>query len=257
MQRIIESPAWYAGSVYLDPSGQLFSSDIDRALKLAKKRVDEKDDISYLSHIVGWSLLYASVRSRATQVSIEALETMVLLDESGLALRYAALIADPEQRADAYLRLSSLLHERREEKSCNKALIQALAAAENIPDDYHRSKVLSGVAQTAARAGDRDVSQQALTGALTAARNISDDNHRSEAFCAVARVTALLGDREGARRGLMEALAAANRIYDVKRFYHALSDVAQAMAQNGDRETALRILTRALTSAEALQIWRS
>ena len=60
-----------------------------------------------LPQAMTWSLLYASIRTRATQFPIEALETMVILGENEIALRYAGLIIDTKRRTDAYLRLTS------------------------------------------------------------------------------------------------------------------------------------------------------
>ncbi|GEM_PF-2685936 len=111
LRRLVESPAWYRTSTYVDPSGHLFAADVERGLEWADAQVLRHDNLHALPHVVAWSLLYATVRTRATHVPVEALEAMVLLGEGERALRYADLITDQKTQSIAYLRIAWRLGE--------------------------------------------------------------------------------------------------------------------------------------------------
>ena len=127
---LIENRAWYEAQRDHDPSLHAYAADVERAIAMAEER-----GLDGLPQVVAWSLLLASVRTRATQVPIAALETMALLGQSERALRYAALITDAERQSEAYLRLGQQFYAQGEEPRGRQALQQALAAAEGIGDE--------------------------------------------------------------------------------------------------------------------------
>ncbi len=229
---LVESPAWYEASGYHDPSLQLFARDVEQAIEMAEAR-----GLDALPHVVAWSLLYASVCSYATQVPVEALEAMVLLGESERALRYADLITDLKQRVDAYRRIGLRLHEQGRDDEAYKVLQGALAAAEGIVDEDSRAKVMSGVVEAMAEAGDP-------AGALAAAEGIADGFWRAEALSGVARAIAEMGDLTGAEQVIAGALAAAEGIDDAYWQTKALSNMAKITAEVGDLARALALTKR-------------
>ena len=245
---LIENRAWYAASRDHDPSRRLFAEDVARALGLAEAEVLEEKRPDRLPPVVAWSLLHATVRTLATNVPVEALEAMALLDDADRARRYAALITDPEKQTEAYRRIGVRLHEQGNTEQAREALQRALAAAEGIGDADDRARALAAVAQAMAQVGDR----AGLQRALATAEGIDRAEHRAEALAAVAQAMAQAMAQVGDRAGLQRALAAAEGIGDAEDRAEALAAVAQAMAQAmaqvGDREG----LQRALAAAEGI-----
>ncbi len=222
LARLVESPAWYRASTYLDPSGHLFAADVKRGLDWGDDQVLKYDNLQTLPHAVAWSLLYATVRTRATHVPVEALEAMVLLGETDRTLRYVTLITEPQKQANAYRRIAEHLIERAQKERARWVLHKALVAAQNIGDEWSRANVLVAVAPALAQVGDREGVRQVLV----AAQNIGDEWSRANVLVAVAPALAQVGEEEQAREVLGQALAAAQRIRYIKDRVHVLTSVA-------------------------------
>ena len=229
MGDLIEGRAWYEAQHTHDPALHAYAEDVSRALALAEAR-----GLEALPHVVAWSLLEASVRTRATLLPIAALETMVLLGESERALRYAALITSPDYQSEAYTRIALRLGGKSELNAARGVLGRALAAAMRIPRDVWRAKALAVVAQAMTQTGD-------LPGALAVAMDISEESERVGTLAAVAQAMTKAGDLGG-------ALAVIEKIPDmwVPQRVEALGIVAQAMAEAGDQTGAQQTLRRAL-----------
>jgi len=92
--------------------------------------------------MAGWSLLYGTLRTLASNIPVEALEMIARLGE--------------RERADG---------------AAQKALTCALAAAEGIRDEEHRAEALVTVVGPLAEVGDQEV----LVRALDATERIRDE----------------------------------------------------------------------------------
>ncbi|MBC7250860.1 MAG: CHAT domain-containing protein [Anaerolineae bacterium] len=271
--RLIERREWYAAQRDYDPARLAYARDVERALEMAEGR-----GVEGVPAVVGWSLLYGTVRTLASNVPVGALEAMAQLGEKERALRYAELITEPGKQAEAYWRIALAMWEqagKRRDRLVGEALARALQAAEGIESDRYRAKALSAIAQAFAQVGDRE----GLARALQAAEGIESDWRRAEALSAIAQAFARVGDFDrafqavegvesdwyyaealsaiaqafaqvGDREGLARALQAAERIGDGLHRAWALSAVAQAFAQVGETEQARQALARALQAAE-------
>ena len=246
--RLIEDRGWYAAQRARDPSRRAYARDVERALEVAEGR-----GVAGVPAVVGWSLLYGTLGTLATQVPVGAMEVMARLGEGEQALRYAELITDPKRQAEAYRRIGLAAWERtgrRTDQVMKEALDRALAAAERIRDTDDRAQALTAVAQALAQGEEFDR-------ALAAAKRIEDDWRRVQALIAVAQALAQGGARERARQALDRALAAAKRIESNRYGAQALTAVAQAMTQVGEQEQARQALDRALAAAERIEKdWR-
>ncbi|WP_152918101.1 ATP-binding protein, partial [Ardenticatena maritima] len=241
LSQLIETPAWYRASRTYDPSRHLFAADVERALTMAEERVPT-GAVDTLPQVVAWSLLYATVRTLATNVPLEALEAMVLLGEHERALRYAALITDPEQQADAYRRmaLTLLTHDVPNATARARQILQnALAAAEKIERYRDRAHALATIAQAFVQLGDTNH-------ALAVAEKIEDDDKRAHALANIAQVLAQAGDTN-------HALAVAEKIERYRYRAHALANIAHAFAQLGATNHARQTLQIALAVAEKIE----
>lgn len=217
---LIENRAWYEAQRDHDPSLTSFAEDVNRALALAEQR-----GLDGLPQVVAWSLLVATVRTRATQVPIEALETMVLLGEGERALRYAALITDAERQSEAYLRLAEQFRSSNDLKRARQALYASQAVSASIRDERKRANAHASVAVALAEAGEFDR-------ALVAAANIGDEWWRALVLAGVAQALVHAGEFE-------RALAAVASIGDERSREEATMDVAQALAQEDEFDRAL------------------
>ena len=250
---LIERRDWYEAQRDHDSSLSVYAADVERALAVA-----EACGLDGLAAAIAWSLLHATIRTRATQVPIEALETMVLLGEDERALRNADLIMDPTRQNSAFLHLAQLLHDQGRSTRERQALERALVAAERIRDDGQRLLALNGVvfafscAKDFPRAlavlqqiEDHDSKASALrnvalclaqTGdfeqALATAECIAAQHLRADVLCELAQTLAHTGDFE-------QALTAAQHIEDKHEHVDALYKLAQTLARAGDFEWAL------------------
>ena len=262
LSQLIETPAWYRASRTYDPSRHLFAADVERALTMAEARV-HTDAVDTLPQVVAWSLLYATVRTLATSVPLEALEAMVLLGEHERALRYAALITDPAQQIAAYRRmaLALLTHDVPNATARARQILQnALAAAERIQYSNERAHALATIAQVLAQAGDTDH-------ALAVAEKIEDDDTRAHTLANIAQVLAQAGDTDQARQVLKNAITTAESIKHYQPRAQALANIAQAfvdraqalaniaqvLAQAGDINHARQVLQNTLNVAEKIE----
>lgn len=270
---LVENRTWYEASTYYDSSGRLFATDVARGLEWADAQVLKHGNLQTLPHIVAWSLLYATVRTRATNVPLAALEAMVLLGETDRALRYAALITEPWWQADAYRRIGECLIEQGQKDKARQALHQALTIitqkAHDELFDVHgdplnsQITLLANMTKALAEVEDKEILRYALaitqriesdvararalaavllaqTGdtesAITTAQSIRRGEDRARALAAVARALAQEGKQEQAYYVLHQAFAAADHIKSEWRRAEALSDVARALGQIGDKE---------------------
>ena len=261
LARLVESPAWYTASTYLDPSGHLFAADVERGLTWADSQVLEHANLGALPHVVAWSLLYATVRTRATKVPPAALEAMVLLGEIKRALRYATLTTDPRQQAEAFWRIGVTLLQQDDRSQACYALHQALSAAQDIPEnEIHvgsvfssRHEALIAVARALAQAGEEENTRKALDGALATAQNIGWGEYRARALSEVAEALIQVSKEERAHEILEIALAEAKKIEEERPRVSALCVVAEVLARAGEKSRARKALEQALTTAERIR----
>ena len=94
---LIENRAWYEAQWLDDPTLFNYVEDVGRAIELAGSR-----GIDGLPSTVAWSLLLATLRSRATDIPIEALEIMVQIGQDDWARHYAELMTSPIVQSKAY-----------------------------------------------------------------------------------------------------------------------------------------------------------
>jgi tetratricopeptide (TPR) repeat protein len=238
--KLIEEPAWYAAQERYDPSLQAYAQDVDRALALV-----EEAGVEALPRVIAWSLLRASVGSRATGVPVAVLETMALVGQPERDLAYAALITELAQQSNAYCRIGLSLHAQGRGTEAHNVLMSALAAAQQIVHDSSRAEALAAVAQGLAHVGDRERALPLLDQALTDAQQIEDNSSRAYTLVAVARALAQVGDRARAQQVLEQAPVIAWQIRDPfsrgDNFSHddVLAMVAAELAQVGAYTEAL------------------
>ena len=252
---LIESPSWYAArrDRKYDSSRRPFAEDVKRALEMAEARVKGEGQVDALSLVIAWSLLYATERTFATNVPVEALEAMVILRQFERALDYAALITEPKQQFEAYRRIGWHLYEQGKKEKAKEILHRALEATKKILDEENRIKALIAVADTIAQIGDEGRARETLGRALKIAEKIGDPIWRAPALVAVAGAFTQVGDEEHARGALHSALEAAEKIDLANYHAKALADVAGALALVGDEEHAKDGLDRALKTAKKVR----
>ncbi len=98
---LIENRAWYEAQWLEDPTLFNYVEDIGRGIELAGSR-----GIDGLPSTVAWSLLLATLRSRATEIPVEALEIMVQIGQDGWAQHYAELMTSPIAQSKAYCHIA-------------------------------------------------------------------------------------------------------------------------------------------------------
>jgi tetratricopeptide (TPR) repeat protein len=237
---LVERRDWYEAQRDHDPSLHTYAADVDRALDLAEHR-----GLNGLPQAVAWSLLYSSVRTRATQIPVAALETMAMLGQSERALLYAALITDPAQRSNAYLRLAQQFHIQGQQAWTRQTLSAALVAAEGIGDEYRCVEALMGVAQDLAQVGEKGQARSVLQRALAIAEGIGGKVYRAMALTDVAQNLAQIGEKSRARNVLQRAFAAAESLREDWQRALVLCGMARAVMCTGTRAMLQRVLVAA------------
>ena len=266
--RLIERRDWYAAQREYDPARLAYARDVERGLRMAEGR-----GLGELPAVVGWSLLYGTLRTLATQVPVEALEVLVRLGEEGRALRYAELIIEPEQRAKAYWRIGLALWEREGGRAGERARVVlewALKAAEGIEETWLRADAFSSIARALAQVGELDWALAVARGierrrpyakalfsiagalaqagefdrALTVARGIERERLRAEAFSSIAGALAQVGDKKRAWEAWNKALAVAEGIRNADSRAGALSFITRVLAEVKEFDQALAAAER-------------
>ena len=121
-------------------------------------------------------------------------------------------------------------------------LAKALSIAWGVANDEDLASVLSEIAATQSKAGDRLGAKRSIADALGAARRITDDSvSGSSAFAEIAKAQLEMDDLEG-------ALGTARGIAAVGPRLSAFHAIAEAQAKAGDRIGASRSMVEALST---------
>ncbi len=140
-------------------SHQDFVEDIERTIEvLQNSRLDD------LPRLIFYSMLYATLRSMAINVTPEVLKVLADLGHMERAVAYAEILTDPFQKAEAFQILGGGGKNSREKekndgvrRKLNRKLIQrAFAESSRIESSYDKAKFLSTLASDLARIGDME-----------------------------------------------------------------------------------------------------
>jgi hypothetical protein len=264
LETLIERRDWYLSQREYDPSRHTYARNVERAIAAA-----EEQALAGVPAVVGWSLLYGTVTSLATDVPVEALEALALTGEIEQALRYAELISEPYQQTEAYWRIGQ-----RGGTEAWEALMRAMSMVERIVDHEARTKARTEVAGALVQAGR-------VEQALGMVENINERDElytaAEELMAAVARSLIELGEvaraldvsvrirweaplveilamlapalvRLNDRNGLARAFERAKQMEHHLSRAKALATVGVALSQVGDKKAARSALTEAQLS---------
>jgi tetratricopeptide (TPR) repeat protein len=131
-----------------------FANDVELAITVALS-----EEPPNLIQIIRESLIYATLRSLATDVAPETLAALTQLGQFERARDYADLIQDAEKQSQAYRFIADALLSSGQRTSAQLILKQALEAANSIDPierNHKKAIVLSELAQTILNAGEQE-----------------------------------------------------------------------------------------------------
>jgi hypothetical protein len=129
---------------------------------------------------------------------------------------------------------------------------RAAASADAMPSPDDRAQALTGLAETAASAGDRAWARVLAIKAETAALAVTDPEERVPVLTAIARIAADVGDLDRARTLADQGETAAHAITDPERKTRALAALVLAATDRGDLDRAKALAGDAETAASAI-----
>lgn len=106
LKDLLKTPDWVTTRYQVDASGFSYANDI---LQLVTALEDQA--LTHLPEIVAWNLVYATIASVASLLSPALLETIFWCYSPALAYRLATLIAEPQRRAQSFVKIGhAFLH---------------------------------------------------------------------------------------------------------------------------------------------------
>lgn len=286
---LIEDCKWLKAQQEYNPTFQSYAADIERALKMAQAHA-----LNRLPQLVAWNLLYATLRSQATNIPIAALKTLLKLGDINQVLCYTELDCEARKRVQLYIDVGLYLyldgHKPRTEQVLNLALEAAVSIkeldeqsrklcdltlafaevgvraglarlqiiAESFKEREHRIRLFGVLAFSYTKTNQVDKAQDLIDLALVEFENVEDALQKSELLKVLGLLLSFIqNENQHFYEVILNIQELVKDIQEQGQYAQALSNIAVAFAQIDKKEQAHNTFNSALEIVEKIEVWAS
>jgi tetratricopeptide (TPR) repeat protein len=253
---LVEEREWYAAKRKFDPSQRSYAEDVSRSLAACAYQIESTIQTkdwdaaeAQLPTLFAHSLLYATIRSRASGVNPATLETLAKLGHSERAIRQIDLQLEPLAQVEACYRISMVLHRRGQTRKAHELLEQAasIIAGSEADVEVEMFPLVAETAMALYEVGDHKEAQAVLARLLHSIEQLLEEQS-SESASLVSLAKALV--RLGA---IGDAFTLTRDWMDKTTQVQILCAIAAGLAETGDLQDAHHYLDQAIVASDDVQ----
>ena len=198
LDKLFHTHGWLQAHQIYDPTMALYNKGIRLALNLSLS----PDSKFLLPFIIGWSLLYASLNTRATQTPSAMLKIMVMTERSEEAQRYTTMIPDKEWQAYAFIVIAEVFKQQGDFEKARFFLDQVLKN-----NQISKLSIFSNIVTVAAQLKENEIVQDTLSEVLEIAMGTKDPRSFASNMLKIAKSASQVGDIKTTQYALSQVVS--------------------------------------------------